>query len=95
MEITKINEVYKLSEEISENSWKMDGTVSKEANGSIHVTFSVNKIGELEEYVGNFDYHKQLANVNVNFSISEENRDMFTTYANTIIDRILLHFKEE
>lgn len=97
MEITKINETYKLSEEISENSWKMEGTASKESDGSIQVNFSVNKTGELEGYIGNFNYHKPSVNgnVDVSFNVSEENRDAFMTYTDSIIDQILLHFKEE
>ena len=97
MEISKINELYKITEEVEENGWKLEGTAIKESGGSIQVNFSVNKTGELEGYIGNFNYHKPPVdrNVDVSFNVSEENRDAFMTYTDKIIDQILLHFKEE
>lgn len=95
MEITKLNETYRITDTNSSNNWKMEGTANNDVNGSISINFSVNKSGELEEYIGSCNYTKPVeGNVDLNLNISEENRDNFSAYADTIIDEVLSHFQE-
>ena len=96
MDIVKINESYRITDNDSGNNWKMEGTASHEVEGSININFSVSKTGELEEYIGNFSYNKPIeGNIDANFNVSEENRDSFVAYADTVIDAVLTHFSEE
>lgn len=95
MEIIKQNEMYQITD-TAENGWTMTGNVSKDASGSMNISFAVGKPGELVENIGDFNYYKPLETsmVTVNYNTTEANREEFTTYADTVIQTVLEHFAE-
>jgi hypothetical protein len=90
MKITKQSETFSLSD--TTELFEMSGSASQDINGSLHINFSVNKVGG--EYVGNCNYSKYADASNVNFGVNcpEEAREEFTTYADSVIDFMLEHF---
>lgn len=97
IEITKQNETFQLKEEGINDGWIMTGSASKEVSGSYSISFSVSKPGELSEHIGDCNYYKpsEDGQVSVNFSVSEANRDNFTSYSNKVLDTVLAKFQEQ
>lgn len=92
MEIVKQNETYRITDSV--NGWEMEGQTSKDVNGSLNISFSVNAPGELQEYLGDCNYSQpsEVEKASVNFNVAEANRDKFVAYMDTVIDAVLLHF---
>lgn len=90
MKITKQNETFNLSD--TTDVFEMNGSVSYEVTGTLNLHIHVNKVGG--ENVGDCHYNRYGESSNVNFGLncSEENRDAFAAYADTIIDSVLEHF---
>lgn len=91
MEITRQSESFNLKE--TTEAFEMTGSASNEVSGSINMHFNVTRIAG--EHVGNCNYNKYSEGSNVNFSVncSEENRAELTAYANTVIAKVIDHFK--
>lgn len=90
MEIIKQSETYKISE-VRENGWEMAGQFVCEVNNSFSIYFSVSVTGELSNGIGTCNYTKYDGQdmASINYSVSEEDRDEFTQYADTVIDQII------
>lgn len=97
IEINKQNENYEISESEASNGWSMTGNATKSVDGTISINFSVTKPGELDQSIGDLSYFKYVESpkVNVNYNVSEENRDNFVTYVDTVLDTVLAKFQEE
>lgn len=90
MELIKQTEQYKIVD--SANGWTTSGTVYNNINGSLSVSCSVSsEAGQ----VGNLNYSKPVeGNVSISYDVAEANRDVFATYADTLIDGILEQFSK-
>jgi hypothetical protein len=100
VEIVKQNETYQISE-TTEDGWSMQGNASKDANGSLSMTFQVSKSstedsGGSDSNIGNCNYIKYSGSdrISLNYDVDEANRDKFATYIDTVIDSVLAHFSE-
>lgn len=98
VEITKQNETYQISE-TTEDGWSMQGNASKDTNGSLSMSFQVNKsedLGGSDSNIGNCNYTKFSGSdrISLNYDVDESNRDKFATYIDTVIDSVLAHFSE-
>ena len=93
MEITKQSESFNLKD--TTEVYEMTGSAGHEVSGAINIHFNVNKVSG--EHIGNGSYNKYGDSGNVNFSVncSEEYRDELTAYADTVIDSVLTHFKNQ
>lgn len=92
MEITKQNEVYRITD--SFETWTTEGTAQKDITGAVNINFYVS--GENSERVGDCGYFRPNSSESesINLNIAESNRDKFVTYINTVINTILEHFAE-
>lgn len=90
MELIKTSENYSISDK--KENWVVTGSVSSETKGSLNLNVSVNL--ESGEHIGSFSYSRWEANsnVNINYSVSEENRDALVAYSDTLIDWVLEQF---
>lgn len=87
MELIKTIESYNLTD--TTDSWNISGSVTKENNGVIRLSFSAN-IKESGEYVGNFNYTVNAeSNVSVNFDCGKNYEDALFAYGNTLIDTVV------
>ena len=87
MEITKQNETFNLTD-VTE-TFKTNGSVSCDVYGSLSIHFTVTNTDG--DYVGDCHYNKQRESDVINYSVdcSENNRDSFTSYTDTVIDSVL------
>lgn len=89
MELIKNSESYNFTD-VVENGWKTTGSVNKETNGNL--SLNINVSSELE-YIGDFYYNKPTeGNIHMSYHVSEDNRDMFVTYTDSVIDFVLEQF---
>jgi hypothetical protein len=89
MELIKNSENFNFND-VAENGWKATGSVNKETNGNLNININVSS--ELE-YIGDFYYSKPTeGNIHMSYSVSEDNRDMFVTYTDSVIDFVLEQF---
>lgn len=90
MEITKINESYSIQDK-TDLGWEMNGNAYIEVNGSMNLHGDVRD--ELGEHIGNFSYHKPVeGQINMSVNVSEEKRDAFVKYVDTVIEAVLVDF---
>jgi hypothetical protein len=91
MEITKLNEIFSITD--STDVFEMVGSISSETSGTLNIHFSVNRISG--EHLGDCSYNKYVIEGALNLTLNclEENREEFSTYANSIITNVLNHFK--
>jgi len=90
MELIKNSESYSFNDTFN-NDWRVSGSVSNEINGNINININVSNDSG---YIGDFYYSKPTeGNVHMSHNVSEDNRDMFVTYTDTIIDFVLTQFK--
>jgi hypothetical protein len=90
MEITKVNESYSIKDK-TDLGCEMNGNAYVEVNGSMNLHGDIRN--ELGESIGNFSYHKPSeGNVNVSVNVSEENRNTFTEYVDSVIESVLAKF---
>lgn len=90
MELTKTNENFNLTD-TTEQGWTLNGNASKDTEGNIYINGIINS--ELGEPVGNIYYHKPAeGRMNLNLEVSEANRDVFSAYADSVIDFVLSQF---
>lgn len=90
MEITKINESYSIQDK-TDLGWEMNGNAYLEANGGMNLNGDVRD--ELGEHIGNFSYHKPVeGHVNLSLNVSEEKRNDFGKYVDTVIEAVLVDF---
>lgn len=96
MEIVKTNEMYQISDTKSEKGWEMTGTATKDTNGSIGISFSVMKPGELVEEIGNGNYNMEQGSnrVGISYNTYESQKAEFVTYMEEIIEAVKTHFAE-
>lgn len=91
MELIKKNENYSLNDTL-ENGWYTSGDVSYSIDGVISFWANVNKEDGLP--IGNIHYTKPVeGNANVNYDMSEENREFLAEYSNKLIDFVVEKFK--
>lgn len=96
MEIVKQNETYQITDSNLDKGWEMSGTANRDLSGSLTISFSVSKPGELVENIGDCTYSKPFDNegrISVSYTVSEVNRDEFVVYMNSVIDSVLEHFE--
>lgn len=87
MELTKVNEGYTFVDTSVEN-WKANGNITKEISGNISMNCDITSV--LGDYIGYMNYYKpQEGNINLNYSVSEDNREEFGNYVDNLIDAIL------
>ena len=92
MEITRINESYTISDK-TELGWSLNGSVNNEVSGNLNVNADV--YNELGEHVGSMHYNKPLEGmIHFSVNVSEDKRDEFTNYVDTVIESVLAHFSE-
>lgn len=100
MEIVKTNETYQISDTKVEKGWEMTGTATKGTIGSIGISFSVMKPGELvEELVeeigsGNYNLEPNSDRININYSTYESTKADFVEYMEEIVSAVKTHFSE-
>lgn len=87
MEIVKQNETFKISDTTSEG-WTVEGSFSKTIEGNLDMNF--NALQDTES-IGNVNYNNYSGQASLNFNCSEENRDKFTAYIDTVIDTVLAY----
>ena len=89
MELVKQTEQYRLNDMMGE--WSVSGNVYNNVNGSISIK-GVVTFGS--EAFGNFNYSKPVeGNVTFNCETSENNREVFSNQASTLITKILTDLK--
>jgi hypothetical protein len=89
MELVKQTEQYRLNDMMGE--WSVSGNVYNNVNGSISIN-GVVTFGS--EAIGNFNYSKPVeGNVTFNCETSENNREVFSNQASTLITKILTNLK--
>lgn len=87
MELIKTSESYNLTD--TTDSWNVSGSVTKESNGIIRLSFSAN-MKESDEYIGNFNYTVNAeGNVSVNFDCGRTYDDALFAYGNALIDTVV------
>lgn len=96
MEIEKQQETYLISDTVAESGWEMVGSANLQTNGSLNISFTVTKPGELTENVGDCNYFKdgETNMTNISYNVSEATRDAFTQYIDTVVDTVTTHFSE-
>ena len=60
---------------------------------SRNLNMNADVYNELGEHVGSMHYSKSLKGM-VHFNVSEDKRDEFTNYVDTVIESVLAHFSE-
>lgn len=89
MELIKNSENFNFND-TAENGWKAIGSVNKESNGNLNININVSS--EFE-YIGDFYYSKPTeGNIHMSYNVSEDNRDMFVAYTDSVIDFVLEQF---
>lgn len=89
MKLFKQSENYSIEGTV-ENGWKISGSVTLESSSAIYMHITVNDASD--KYIGEIHYNKpseEGANINMGYSVSEANRDILTTYADSVVDFIL------
>ena len=96
MEIVKTNETYQLSAPQVEQGWEMTRTATKDTIGSIGISFSVMKPGELVEEIGsgNYNLEPNSDRININYSTYESTKADFVEYMEEIVSAVKTHFSE-
>lgn len=96
MEIVKTNETYQISDTKVEKGWEMIGTATKDTIGSIGISFSVMKPGELVEEIGsgNYNLEPNSDRININYSTYESTKADFVEYMEEIVSAVKTHFPE-
>lgn len=90
MELIKLNENFQLKDK-SQNGWLAIGTVGYSVAGDVYISASVDN--ELEIPIGRLTYHKPVqGDILLEYDISEDLRDEFITYIDTLINSILKYF---
>lgn len=91
MELTKLNEAYKLTDSL-ENGWTIEGQAIKENSGVININFSVSQISTTENiHVGNYSYNVPIDNSSVSayYNCRKEFETEFINYSEELIKQIL------
>lgn len=96
MEIVKTNETYQISDTKVEKGWEMTGTATKDTIGSIGISFSVMKPGELVEEIGsgNYNLEPNSDRININYSTYESTKADFVEYMEEIASAVKTYFSE-
>ena len=90
MELIKLNENFQLKDK-SQNGWLAVGTVGYGVDGDVYISAAIDN--ELEITIGRLTYHKPVqGDILLEYDISEDLRDEFIAYVNTLIDSILKYF---
>ena len=90
MELIKLNENFQLKDK-SQNGWLALGTVGYGVDGDVYISAAIDN--ELEIPIGRSTYHKPVqGDILLEYDISEDLRDEFIAYVNTLIDSILKYF---
>lgn len=91
MELVKQHESYRMTKTF-DNEWKAEGSVNCEESGSVSMWCS---ISTSDTHIGNFNYSKpQSGNINVNYDVSEENREEFTKCTDLLISELATKLSE-
>ena len=74
----------------------MTGTATKDTIGSIGISFSVMKPGELVEEIGsgNYNLEPNSDRININYSTCESTKADFVEYMEEIVSAVKTHFSE-
>lgn len=90
MELIKLNENFQLKDKY-QNGWLAIGTVGYGVDGDVYISAAIDN--ELEIPIGRLTYHKPVqGDILLEYDISEDLRDEFIAYVNTLIDSILKYF---
>lgn len=90
MELIKLNENFQLKDK-SQNGWLAIGTVGYGVDGDVYISAAIDN--ELEIPIGRLTYHKPVqGDILLEYDISEDLRDEFIAYIDTLIDSILKYF---
>lgn len=96
MEIVKQQEIYLITDEVSESGWQMTGSANVQTNKSMNINFTVTKPGELTENIGDCTYSNdgETNMTNVSYNVAEPKRTDFVQYIDTVVSQVKEHFQE-